>query len=144
MQYTTRLESVERSRTGRMASCARCFMLMLGLLVSSTSTGQVVQQPPHDVTDPRHWFPTACCGMGDCFKEAVNNVEQTPTGWKLKNTGEIIPYTAPREPHGDASAGSQLISPDGNYWRCPENADPRGRTKKVNGKYCFWPVEQGV
>lgn len=55
-------------------------------------------------------FGTPCCGIDDCKQLAPTDLTVTPQGYRVNETGEIIPF------------GLVLpFSPDGRPWRCEAN-----------------------
>lgn len=59
------------------------------------------------------WFPKECCNLRDCYEIAADEVQQTPRGYKVKNTGQLIQNSEIRQ------------SPDGKYYRCSRLGDRR-------------------
>ncbi len=47
-----------------------------------------------------------CCGKEDCVVIPADEVESTAPGWRIKPTGEVVPYI------------DTLPSQDGRFWRC--------------------------
>lgn len=43
------------------------------------------------------WYSFACCSGIDCGPLPPGAVEASPAGWRLKATGEIVPYGDKRE-----------------------------------------------
>lgn len=43
------------------------------------------------------WYSFACCSGHDCHPMPINAVEASPAGWRIKNTGEVVPYGDKKE-----------------------------------------------
>lgn len=73
-----------------------------------------------DYVDPRSGVH--CCGPNDCFALPASDIEATPGGYRIRSTGELVPY---RE---------VLPSEDASFWRC----------KKFDGsRRCFFAPASG-
>lgn len=67
----------------------------------------IVCAAAHDA--PQGWaYPTECCSGTDCRMVSASWIAETPGGYVIATTGEVIPY-------GDARIRS---SPDGLYHWC--------------------------
>ena len=65
-----------------------------------------------------HWlYSRECCSDQDCAPIADDAVELTPEGWRIKASGEVIPFHRAKE------------SPDGRFHRCLFGTDPAGMTR---------------
>ena len=62
------------------------------------------------------WYPRKCCSDRDCYLVQDDAVELQPTGYLIRDTGEVIPY-----------AKTQL-SPDGYFHRCSVRGAIQERT----------------
>lgn len=68
----------------------------------------------HDA--PSGWsYGSECCSSVDCFEEQDQNVETASGGFRIKSTGELIPYTDKRV----------KMSKDAKYHRCTRLGDPK-------------------
>lgn len=68
----------------------------------------------HDA--PSGWsYGFECCSSMDCFEEQDQNVELASGGFRIKSTGELIPYTDKRV----------KMSKDAKYHRCTRLGDPK-------------------
>jgi len=60
-------------------------------------------------------YPLSCCSDRDCRHVEAGAVRQTPDGYQIAATGEILPYADRRI----------RPSPDGLYHWCADAASPR-------------------
>lgn len=70
----------------------------------------------HDA--PLGWaYGAECCSMTDCWQEKDGAIQETPNGYRVVLTGELIGY------------GDTRIKPskDQFFHRCTATADPRAR-----------------
>lgn len=58
-------------------------LLLLALLLASPAAA-------HD------WYPWECCAGRDCYEAPAGAVKPEPGGWRVVNTGELIPYARAR------------------------------------------------
>ena len=106
-------------------------------------TSPIPQSKPHNVADPGHWYPNACCDKRDCFVVPLDDVDELPNGWYLNKTGEMIPYTSERAWHNDSTVPGNF-APDGFYHRCTLGGDTTRETREAGSKVCFWPPYSGI
>lgn len=52
------------------------------------------------------WYPNECCSSADCIAIRADQVTPEHKGWRIKATGEVMPYSTTR------------MSPDGQFHRC--------------------------
>lgn len=85
------------------------------------------------------FYPPSCCGGGpdgDCYALEPGEVEITAGGYRIRSTGEVIPY------------GRARVTPPeggGSYHRCSPGGD---RSKATFGQTstagtCFWAPTPG-
>lgn len=55
-----------------------------------------------DPTNPQ----VHCCGKNDCPVVPDSDVEASPAGWRIKSTGEVVPFS------------QTYTSEDGKFYRC--------------------------
>ena len=67
-------------------------------------------------TQAHDWYPYSCCSDRDCHPVPPEAVQFTPTGWRVRTTGETIPFDKTR------------FSPDGRYHICSRGGKPDGKT----------------
>lgn len=86
-------------------------ILVLGyLLVSGDARA-------HDA--PSGWtYPKACCSDMDCRAVSAEAITESPDGYVVGQTGEVLPY----------SDGRLRDSPDGDYHWCSPGGSETGRT----------------
>ncbi len=66
------------------------------------------------------WYSLACCSGLDCHPISPDAVQATRLGWKILETGEVIPYGDRREQY----------SQDSDFHRCKiPSGESRGRTR---------------
>lgn len=95
-------------------------LIAIGLLVYAASAWA------HEA--PTGWaFDPACCGNGDCKPIAATDVRETPNGYLIEPTKELIPYQSPKV----------RISPDGMPYRCSVQGKVTGAT------YCLYISKGG-
>ncbi len=71
----------------------------------------------HDA--PSGWsYPFSCCSGYDCRPVSAKTIDQSPAGYVIANTGEIVGYTDSRIRN----------SPDGEYHWCSVAGRNDGRT----------------
>lgn len=63
--------------------------------------------PAHD------WYPSSCCGGHDCGPIPGTDLKMEATGWLVRQTGEVIPFTAAHK------------SKDQRFHRCVYNGKTR-------------------
>lgn len=86
------------------------------------------------------WYPRACCSDRDCYPLSFNEVEATPEGWRIKATGEVVPYEEARETPPEGG---------GRFFRCSRAGDPSLSTLREYldewsvGDLCFWAPPVG-
>lgn len=50
---------------------------------------------PHDA--PSGWsYEMRCCSLADCRQVPANSIAETPQGYVIRRTGEVIPYSDAR------------------------------------------------
>lgn len=82
------------------------------------------------------WYPASCCSSADCYALEPGEVEITAGGYRIRSTGEVIPY------------GRARVTPPeggGSYHRCSPGGD---RSKATFGQTstagtCFWAPTPG-
>ena len=81
------------------------------------------------------WYPLTCCSSRDCFPIEATDLEPVSGGYRIRATGEVIPWDQVRvtpEEGGD------------HFHRCSWGGDPDGRTIGLGlGKACFWAPQAG-
>jgi hypothetical protein len=66
----------------------------------------------HDA--PMGWsYPLSCCSNRDCKPLAAGEIRETPMGYEITSTGEIVGYADRRV----------KPSPDGSYHVCQQGGD---------------------
>lgn len=77
------------------------------------------------------WYPSECCHSRDCAPMPSSDVEITPQGYRIKPTGELIPF------------GQERTTPPeggGLFHRCTYSD---GTTRIQDGKLCLYVPEFG-
>lgn len=97
-------------------------VVALGLGVLSATKARAHEAPTGWRFDPE------CCGNGDCMPVPMTTIRETPNGYQIKQTGEVIPYDSPKV----------RPSPDGMPYRCSTGGKPEGNT------YCIYVPKGGV
>jgi hypothetical protein len=77
------------------------------------------------------WYPLECCSEKDCAPIPDSDVELTNTGYRIKSTGEHIPYKAAR------------MAPDGQYHVC-RYTPSSPIIKPMERPLCFWAPMTGM
>lgn len=90
----------------------------------------------HDA--PSGWpYPRDCCGGTDCAPLRAGDLEYTAQGWRVKQTGEVIPLSAV-QPSGDRQ----------NHRCRMEPGDPASETRcrSENGRKvcCLFIADPGI
>ena len=98
-------------------------VLALGIVVA------MAHDAPPSKTQPLGWqYGWECCSMMDCKPLASNAVAETPQGYTIKLTGEVIPY-------GDKRLKR---SKDEFYHQCTKGGDP-----KEKHSICLYTPDRG-
>lgn len=57
------------------------------------ATPALAHDAPPSKMQPLGWqYGWECCNLMDCFQAEPGSVEETPGGYLIKETGEVIPY----------------------------------------------------
>lgn len=81
------------------------------------------------------WYPYTCCSSKDCYSIAWTDVEPVEDGWRIKATGEVIPYEQVRETPAEGG---------GQFHRCSIKGDRTRNTIGLSsGRACFWAPPMG-
>ena len=98
------------------AACGLSAMFALYLLVSLFFWA--TEARAHDAlptaAQPNGWtYPWGCCSNQDCRQAATSEVRETPTGYQLATTGEVVGYQDKRIKE----------SPSGDFHVCQQGGD---------------------
>jgi hypothetical protein len=76
---------------------------------------------------PSGWaYDNECCSGMDCYEEPTGAVLETPAGYKIVATGEVVPYEGPGGKALDGGIIARRHSQDQSYHRCSRNGgDPK-------------------
>lgn len=100
-------------------------LIMAFIMVAASawlSEAEAHQAPTGWTFDPR------CCGNGDCYPVQDDAIRETPSGYLVEATGEVIPYQSTKV----------LPSPDGLPYRCSVQGNVTAHT------YCLYLPKGGV
>lgn len=108
----SQLENMELSDNLKIALYTVAAILAAYLFVMLTAAH--AHDAPASEKQPLGWtYPWQCCSGLDC-KPMNDGVEETPQGYRIKPTGEVVPY-------GDKRIKD---SPDGMFHWCAHQAGP--------------------
>lgn len=102
--------------------------IAIGILLSAVAQSWPHEAPPSK-TQPLGWtYDYSCCSAFDCRSVGTTAVTETPQGYTIKLTGEIIPY------------GDKRIkrSKDEFYHQCTIGGDP-----KATHSICLYVPDRG-
>lgn len=78
------------------------------------ASGAYAHEAPKSVSQPLGWlYPYACCSTIDCRPATEGEVRETPNGYLMSATGEVVPYTDKRVKD----------SPDGLFHTCQQGGN---------------------
>lgn len=107
---------VALARTAVVLFCAVFWVGFLCLVFLFLRTGEAgAHEAPMSVKQPLGWsYPFSCCSLTDCRPVPDSAIAETPEGYVIRRTGEVIPYNDTRVKD----------SPDGSlHWCSVAGAD---------------------
>lgn len=79
----------------------KLFLTLAMLACSGVSAQQHDEHTiPHNPLDSKHWYPTECCNLTDCFPLEEGDVIERDGGFYIQSTKEHFKYNETR-PSGD-------------------------------------------
>lgn len=81
------------------------------------------------------WYPLACCSAQDCYPVSTSDIDVAAEGYRIRSTGEVIPYDRARITPAEGG---------GMFHRCSSLGDPSKPTLgQTQSQLCFWAPEAG-